>query len=772
MAAVLYLAVAVFLGWQMTERLTRFRITNAQAENPIWVRVAAAFGAGTLVMTWAVYFLAWWFHAAFGHKKPLVFANIIVIIAAALAGYIMYASRRAKALRAAKAAKKAKAAQAAASGAEEADAQESAAAAKAAETAVMAETPADGDASFDLEAEAAKAARKLRGEELEDVLKDADDPEEREAIMRQLVEDATAKERAKKARCIDEPDMEKTAPKRPLIGDRKLFIKECILYAIVLIFIVFSTIHVLNCVNGTMYAGWTVNSDYSPHVSMIRSFSKSANYPTQYPHFGGQDVRYHFMFQFLTGNLEFLGFSLVGAYNIIFIISLMAFVIMLTQLAKRFTGSFLAAAIVPALFFFRSGLAFFLMLKEHIAAGDLGKFLSSNSAFIGYTPNENWGLWCFNVYLNQRHLAFGLLIVAMVIWFFADYMLSAAKSPRKGFSWIAGRFATARAWTFANPDLALLAGALLGACSFWNGAAVIGGLMVLAGFAAFSDHKLDYALTAAVAVIFSWIQTKIFITGSVVSTKLQWGFIAEDKSLLGVLWFFIEITGIAAIGCLVMLFTEKREICVLIVSCALLVFFTFNVSLTSDVTVNQKYIMIAKAFVTIAWGGVLARMIKKKGAAMKAVAVVLAAVFMVTGIYEYTIIMKQSGIGKGHSIDLNSNTTKWFIEETTEKDLILTNWYTMNEITASGCMMYCGWPYYAWSAGYDTYYRGALMKEMYTTTDPERLRELVAQEGITYIVFEKGMTLDGITCIEDTIKYCYQHVHSSDDGLFNVYKTT
>ena len=71
---------------------------------------------------------------------------------------------------------------------------------------------------------------------------------------------------------------------------------------------------------------------------------------------------------------------------------------------------------------FRSGTAFFQFAYEHIQAGDLLETLSSNSSFIGYTANENWGLWNFNVYLNQRHLAFGLLIVAVAVWIFMDWV--------------------------------------------------------------------------------------------------------------------------------------------------------------------------------------------------------------------------------------------------------------------------------------------------------------------------------------------------------------
>ena len=51
-------------------------------------------------------------------------------------------------------------------------------------------------------------------------------------------------------------------------------------------------------------------------------------------------------------------------------------------------------------------------------------------------------------------------------------------------------------------------------------------------------------------------------------------------------------------------------------------------------------------------------------------------------------------------------------------------------------MMYMGWPYYAWSAGYDTYDRAAKAKEIYSSTDAEAIKNLVKQEKITYVLYE------------------------------------
>ena len=167
--------------------------------------------------------------------------------------------------------------------------------------------------------------------------------------------------------------------------------------------------------DGILYSGLTVYGDYAPHTAMMRSFSAGNNFPTQYPHYGGADVKYHFMFQFLTGNLEYLGMRMDFAYNIVSTLSLVGF-LMLYQLALRITGKMCCGVLALFLFFFRSGMAFFRFVWEHIQAGNLVETLEENTSFIGYTVNENWGLWNFNVYLNQRHLAFGLLMVTLALY--------------------------------------------------------------------------------------------------------------------------------------------------------------------------------------------------------------------------------------------------------------------------------------------------------------------------------------------------------------------
>lgn len=575
-----------------------------------------------------------------------------------------------------------------------------------------------------------------------------------------------------------------------LSGRKRKFWREAAFFLLLFVFLTWIMFYVFYIKDGILYSGFTVYGDYAPHTAMMRSFSRGNNFPTQYPHFGGEDVKYHFMFQFLVGNLEYLGLRIDVAYNLVSVFSLLGFLMILYCLAERITGSGKAGVLTVVFFFFRSSLSFFRYVWEHLRAGDLIRTLSENTSFIGYTPNEDWGLWNFNVYLNQRHLAFGLLIASLGLWIYLDWTEAGCAHEERGLVWLKNRFFTKTAWKSRNMERALAVGMLLGLTAFWNGAAVIGALLILMGLAVFSDGKLDYLVTALTAVLFSVLQTKIFIWGSAVETSFYWGFLAEDKSLAGVLWYLIQMSGIFFVGAAVLFFCLKKRFHRAVLASFLFpLVFAFCMSLTPDVTVNHKYIMISYAFLAIFWAWAVTALFrggKQKMAkdgqvsglrlltgklAGKLLAALLTFCLTATGIYDFVIILRNNGPGHRVTVSMESSLTEWLSDHLERRDLVLTPEYSINEATMSGMMMYLGWPYYAWSAGYDTYGRAAKAVEIYTSADADAVKKLVEQEKITYILYEEGMEFEGQACREDTIKELYSLVYQSEDGRVRIYET-
>ena len=552
--------------------------------------------------------------------------------------------------------------------------------------------------------------------------------------------------------------------------------KEIILFTVVTVFVTWMMFYVFHMKDGILYSGFSVFGDYAPHTAMMRSFSRGNNFPTQYPHYGGQDVKYHFMFPFLVGNLEYLGLRIDIGYNLVSILSLTGFLMILYAISYRMFHSFCAGASALVFFFFRSGTAFWQYLWEHFRAGDLVETLRANTSFIGYTTNENWGLWNFNVYLNQRHLAFGLLMVSAAVWIFMEWLEAGCSHSENGIVWIGKRIFSKDAWAGRNVKSAVLLGVFLGLTAFWNGAALIGGLLILAGMAVFSDGKLDYAICAALAVFFSELQSKLFVSGSVMSPSFYWGFLAENKSLVGVIGYLAEISGFFFVGLVVTVVFLKRKERAVLFGFLLPLVFAFLVSLTPDINVNHKYVMISYAFTAVFWGWTVRRIFLAGKTGWKkwlgrVVCGILCICLTLTGIYDYVIILRDNDSGHRVTVNMNSDLTDWLSENLHKEDLLLTPEYTMNEVTMAGVMLYCGWPYYAWSAGYDTYYRAEQAVTIYTTDDQNVLKETVKQEKITYILFEDGMSFESQECREDIIRETYPLVYTSEDGRIRIYET-
>ena len=69
-------------------------------------------------------------------------------------------------------------------------------------------------------------------------------------------------------------------------------------------------------------------SDFGPNTAIMQSFAVGHNFPTEYPHFSGDRIRYHFLFYFQAGNLEFLGLNPAWSLNLLSIVTLVAMLVL------------------------------------------------------------------------------------------------------------------------------------------------------------------------------------------------------------------------------------------------------------------------------------------------------------------------------------------------------------------------------------------------------------------------------------------------------------
>ena len=380
--------------------------------------------------------------------------------------------------------------------------------------------------------------------------------------------------------------------------------------------------------------GYSTFSDLSPHTAMVSSFGKGFNFPSEYMHFSGDGIKYHFMFYFLAGMLEYLGFPIDYALNVPSIITMVCAMVLLGLLASLLSGRRLAFALSPVLVFLRSSLNVFIHIKDLLAEGHAPVTalteIMSDSSWYGKTPYDEWGVWAINVYPNQRHLMLGISVVLICVILFTPFVrrfcISAMSAGSFGGFFKAVLFSR-NAWLPRKDDplsagtVALFSCILVIVMPYFHGSCLISLLLILFGMALVSESRLLHLMVAVCAVASSFIQTTVFSGGAqnVLSIQYNPGFLLAESSktitanvLLNWGTYLITVTGatlITAIVCtLILLFhdiVKKKPVYRFFLMLAFLnpLVFAFFFQVTREMLANHKFIQVSiiliDAFVAI-----------------------------------------------------------------------------------------------------------------------------------------------------------------------------
>lgn len=577
-----------------------------------------------------------------------------------------------------------------------------------------------------------------------------------------------------------------------------------ILFTVAATFLMFWTYRIED---NNLLAGFSTFSDLSPHTAMVSSFGVGFNFPTQYMHFSGDGIQYHFLFYFLCGTLEYLGLPLDWAINLPSMITMICCFCLLGLLTVIVSKKRVGFIFAPVLVLFRSSLIVFEHIEElkdqGMSLSEALKVIRKSTEWYGTTPYDNWGIWAINVYPNQRHLMLGtsliLLLVIITLPFIRRMCVSlirtvGIKGKIKAFT------ASREAWIWRKDDpLSPLGLMILGclaviAMPYFHGSALIGGLLVLALMAIFSESRLIYAAIAASAVISSLIQTKLFSGGSdnVVNFEYKRGFVAEDTSISGIIEYIWKVTFLTlvvafafAVYLLVIDIIRKKPIyrSLLFVCFLAPMVFAFNWQVSLEMLANHKFIQFTLILADVFTAGALANLFSpcfSKHTAESAKAAQSAKSKFVGGISgsksvhitegSYKLSLKAriainiltAVIGAGLIIPLTAtgisewctyynlnkrgyvmiNTESplvdWIEENTDESDVLLTPRWSMNRVILAGRPLYYGWPYYAWSAGHDTNTRQIIYDWLLTGCDGniDEFTRYCRERNIRYLILD------------------------------------
>jgi len=530
-------------------------------------------------------------------------------------------------------------------------------------------------------------------------------------------------------------------------------------------------------------------SDFGPNTAIMQSFAVGHNFPTEYPHFSGDRIRYHFLFYFQAGNLEFLGLDPAWSVNVLSIITIVAMLTLVMALGEALFDSRTVGRLGAALFFFFGSLSFIPFFHKHNSVRGaipailhLREFLPTIFPYRG----EAWGTWSQVTFLNQRHFASAIGVLLLVLIFLtiqyrAFYARRAAAAsaattlttdpgaspegapetlPSNATSAASLPGTTSAATPTPVPEPKppavvtaqnfrstlpsfIFSGVLLGLLPMWNSAVFIAAFAILAVLFLLCPLRLQMFALALPAGLIALPQMLYLSTGSgraQMPKLLHWGYTLDHPTILNVAkylgftfgfkWLLIALALIFA--------TSLQRRVFLAVSSLIAVAFCFQ--FTIEVLANQKFlhiwVIVANLFVAFALWRLWHFSLIGTTIPGKAVAVACIMAIIPGGLIEFFPIHNTYW---SEVTFRNDPLIEWLTKNTTPRDIFLTDRFVTHPILMAGRRVFYGWPYYSWGAGYDSSKRDRTYQELFQTKDPRKLFRLLKENNISYVVFDNAV---------------------------------
>jgi DNA-binding beta-propeller fold protein YncE len=495
-------------------------------------------------------------------------------------------------------------------------------------------------------------------------------------------------------------------------------------------------------------------SDFGSNVSVMRSFSVGNNFPTEYPHFSGDRIRYHFLFYFLAGNIEYLGLNPAAANNLVSILTLVAMLMLVMTLGMVLFGSRVVGRIGAVLFFFHGTLAyipFFAGTATWSSAfskiWEMKGFLPSGLPYRG----EDWGVWTQVVYLNQRHLAssIGLLLLVIIFLLLRVRIVDEERSePAEDFEGLSSDLSDIQPKTpkftsyYDRFAPYIFAGCLLGMMPMWNGAVFTGAAAVIGALLLVLPIRKEMLLMGIVAGILALPQIIYLKQGAKEPpySLFHWGYTVDDPTLTNVAYYLFFTFGfkwILIVAAIVWGSSLQRKVMAALSSLLIL---TFCFQFSEEVLANHKFLNIWLVVVNLYAGYGLLRLWRLKPLPLqipaRIAAVGLVALITIGGVIDLVIIKNIYWVETRYDGD---PFVEWVKQNTDPRSIFLSNRYVNHGILMAGRRLFYGHPYYAWGAGYPTTDRDQIYKKMFESRDPAEVYRLIKENGITHVAIDDAL---------------------------------
>jgi len=531
-------------------------------------------------------------------------------------------------------------------------------------------------------------------------------------------------------------------------------------------------------------------SDFGPNTAIMQSFAVGHNFPTEYPHFSGDRIRYHFLFYFQAGNLEFLGLNPAWSLNLLSIVTLVAMLILAMTLGEVVFNSRTVGRLGSFLFFFFGSLSYvpFIYRQGSVRAAiqairQQREFLPTIFPYRG----EMWGTWSQVTFLNQRHFASAIGIFLLVLVFLViRYRTLPAKQPRahlpadpvapspdalpegapdnlsdhaapfESLSEPKTEMPSVSLATEANQEAVItgetfraslpgfiFSGVLLGLLPMWNSAVFIAAAAVLGVLFLLFPLRGQMLVLAVTAGVIALPQMLYLSTGSgraQMPRLLHWGYMVEQPTAANVAKYLGFTFGfkwlLVALALIFASWFQRR----LFLAALSLLGVAFCFQFTIEVFANQKFlhiwVIIANLFVAFALWRLWRLSLGGTTLPGKFVATILFLLVIPGGVVDFFPI---HNTGWSEVTYKNDPLIDWLKKNTKPRDIFLTDRFVNHPILMAGRRVLYGWPYYGWSAGYNASKYDRLYTDLFENKDPWKVYHLLKENGISYVAYDNAV---------------------------------
>lgn len=503
----------------------------------------------------------------------------------------------------------------------------------------------------------------------------------------------------------------------------KKYSVEIVLLVTSLIFWSWIMWHTFSYQNGAMKISLKIWSDFGDHIPLIRSFSLGNNFPPGYPLLAGEPLRYHFLFYLVVGLLEKIGLPIDYALNIPSALSFTLLIMAIYLLATSLFKSKMVGILSAIFFLFNSSLSFLEFFRNYpLSKNSINQIITITSfpSFAPYGPGVVSAFWNLNIFINQRHLALPLALFLLLIYWLIN-LEESNKKPNK----------------FSLIGWGLFSGILL----YMHPSIFIMSVMILTLlFLMIPRQRFNIATIGAVGLLIS-LPRIIFLKESTVFTPvIKFGYLITDKlNVPNFLQYWFMNLGLLLILLPVGFFLAPK-----IAKKNLIAFFSLfiignSVQFSPEIAANHKFfnvfVIVGNMFASFA-----ILKIWRSGLPYKLVVPFLIFFMIFSGIIDFFPIKNDSIISVA---DYPKNPdVAWIISSTAKESAFLNSTYMYDPASLAGRKIFLGWPYFAWSSGYDTQKRQGIMREIFQTNDILHACSLLKENKIDYIDIIKPAGVD------------------------------